>query len=597
MFGQYNPQINEIFPSRGKTMGIKNNKKITTITLLLILSSVAFLVSVDDVSAANNWTVGNGTGYNFTNITDAVESAEDGDTINIADGTYYEHDILINKNLNINGVGESTTTIDAQNLGRIFRIFSGINATITNIRFLNGNADMGGAIYNEGTLTTENCSFVGNTAKFGGVIYNNGTVIGNNSSFIGNSAYQGGAIYNCNESTFNECKFENNIADRFLSGFHDWHVFFVWATGGSIFNTGTLNIKNSNFTKSNSAILNEGNLTIVDSNFINNNCALENYGFSNIANCIFTDNTVQEKGGAIFNQGNLTIANSVFINNSSKNGGAIYNTGNLTLDNCYFENNSVIAGWNGSVFGAVSWVGDTFGGAISNEGTLIINNCIFKNNLAHGESSSLFGYGMYSYGGAIYNTGILTIYNSTFINNTANCYGGAIYNKGTLTTENCTFTNNTVAMGGAVYNTGTSEIHYCTIIGNTASQGDNIYCESPGSVNAILNWWGTNNPQEINASVVGNVTCIPWLWLIVNPNPIYIWDIVNSPFITNIITNLAPNSSEDFVQMTGNFVENSSIGTNSNNQDESQYSPDGLIIMGLTVLLGMIGLIYLLNLL
>ena len=61
----------------------------------------------------------------------------------------FTNGITINKDITIDGKGH---TIDAKTLGRIFSIGEGFTVTLTNATLINGKADKGGAIYNDGSL-------------------------------------------------------------------------------------------------------------------------------------------------------------------------------------------------------------------------------------------------------------------------------------------------------------------------------------------------------------------------------------------------------------------------------------------------------------
>jgi hypothetical protein len=143
------------------------------------------------------------------------------------------------------------------------------------------------------------------------------------------------------------------------------------------------------------------------------------------------------------------------------------------------------------------------GGAILNYGTVTINQSTLTQNTA-------------GTGGAIYNyKGTLTINQTTLTQNTAGT-GGAIYNyKGTLTINQSTLTQNTATTGGAIYNDdGTSEIHFSRIIGNN---NIDVYRDG-GTVNATLNWWGSNDP-DFTSLLNGVNSPTNWLYMTINTTP------------------------------------------------------------------------------
>jgi len=139
---------------------------------------------------------------------------------------------------------------------------------------------MGGAIFTgTGTLILNYSKFKDNRAQ---------------SSFADNS-YCGGAISNYEGTAyFKDCEFTANRAD----------------SGGAIFNTGNLTIKNSIFTE------NTANSGLEDTAF--DGGAISNYGNSSIYDSSFTDNYA-DFGGAISNWANSTVnvSGSVFRRNGA----------------------------------------------------------------------------------------------------------------------------------------------------------------------------------------------------------------------------------------------------------------------------------------
>ncbi len=110
--------------------------------------------------------------------------------------------ITISKNLTLAGASKETTIIDAQGLSQIFNIEYGYTVLIQDITFKNSkNADSGGAIYSDGTLTVKNRAFQNNTAidsegpSAGGAIFTYTTLNVMNSLFTGNTADAWGGPY------------------------------------------------------------------------------------------------------------------------------------------------------------------------------------------------------------------------------------------------------------------------------------------------------------------------------------------------------------------------------------------------------------------
>ena len=307
--------------------------------------------------------------------------------------------VIINKNIRIDGKGH---TIDAKNLGRIFKINNWCDVTLTNVTLTNGNATVGGAIYNFGNLDLVHVNFVNNTAKYGGAIMNYayGLVL-DDSTFTNNTAKIGGAIYN-------------------------YGIGFV--VGNSTF-------VNNSAADGAGAIMNGGRGFVVgNSTFANNTAtskggAIYNYGIGFVVgNSTFANNTAED-AGAVYNEGdNSVVGNSTFVNNTATSiGGAIINNGKLVVDNSAFEDNAA----------------NYYGGAILNNGKLVVDNSAFEDNAAN------------YYGGAIFNWDDLQVTNSAFDGNdilvrniramdNVDHGGAAIYNwkNGKLDISKSNFTNN-----------------------------------------------------------------------------------------------------------------------------------------------------------
>ena len=282
---------------------------------------------------------------------------------------------------------------------------TGSNITISDSTFggdntADGNtAYIGGAIYNNGTLTLsgtnvfKNNNANGNTGNGGAIVsYNGTTTIGAGTQFISNSAYHGGALYtNAGTYKIEGTLFQNNT---------------VTGHGGAI---------NSS---------NKGNNTITAATFIENTAT---------------------HGGAIYNlNSTLSIDNSTFTGNRAARGGAVANiaTGNMTLTD--------------NVFGSAG-AGNSatkYGGAIYNEGTLTIvsdkKDTIFTDNTATEK------------GDDIYSTGTLNFKGTMNTNITGGIAGSGTINKqesGTLSLkgDNAGYTGTTNIEAGKILYTKASD--------------------------------------------------------------------------------------------------------------------------------------------
>mgnify|MGYP002557297336 CR=1 FL=1 len=366
----------------------------------------------------------------------------------------FTNGITINKDITIDGKGH---TIDAKNLGRIFSIGEGFTVTLTNATLINGKADKGGAIYNDGSLTLSDVKLSDNAADgYGGAVFNNGELVVSDSVFDSNDIvnrgsasvdYGGAAIYNWYDGTLtvSGSNFTNNIKNykngdnlvgaittignatvsgsNFVNNSGRWGG-AISATGAELRkNSSTLTVSNTIF-KDNSALY-AGAVYIWGSNY-------------NITDCVFDNNTAFGKGNMTPNNNNGgalvvsqvsrfnepitgTISGSKFTNNKAQYGGAAYfNKGFVTITDSVFENN--IATAEGGAVG--------FSHASVKDLVVSINNSSFVGNKA-------------PVAGAIFTNVDSKITNSNFINNSAAKIGGAICNVNDLTVENSKFVNNT----------------------------------------------------------------------------------------------------------------------------------------------------------
>ena len=292
-------------------------------------------------------------------ITNAIKLANSTNVtqIYIMAGNYKECDIEIFSGISISGIGK--VVIDAEKLGRIFKITTSANVFLSNLTLANGLApkdikdsysgnfySLGGAIYiKNAKVVMDNMIFVNNTAaNYGGAVDwegNNGVIT--NSRFINNSATNvGGAVdWEGSNGMVIDCYFENNRANR--GGAIDWEG-------------DTATVVNSTFLRN---YANQG-----AGIFMLN--TLKSKG-NNISNNIFAKNIAPQRGGAIDieneNQNTYSkvtvIENNEFISNEAEYGGAIV-----------------------SYYGAADVINNKFSGNLANWGSAIFNNGIssLKNN-------------------------------------------------------------------------------------------------------------------------------------------------------------------------------------------------------------------------
>ncbi|HUE25509.1 MAG TPA: CSLREA domain-containing protein, partial [Solirubrobacteraceae bacterium] len=114
-------------------------------------------------------------------------------------------DLDVTGTLTVRGAGPRQTVIDGGGLDRVFSIANNATASISDLTITGGDAtgggtsreiDMGGGIYNTGTLTLDRVSMVRNNADGGGAVFSiPGSYITITDSLIAhNTAYEAGGI-------------------------------------------------------------------------------------------------------------------------------------------------------------------------------------------------------------------------------------------------------------------------------------------------------------------------------------------------------------------------------------------------------------------
>lgn len=416
----------------------------------------------------------------------AISQASGGDTIH-ATGTFNEHDLVINKNLTIEG-----GAVDANGLGRHFEIRPGKTVVFEDTFFRNGSSSNGGSLLNHGHLTLSNVVFTGNTAVDGGAIYNSveGLVVVDYGRFLDNQANRGGVFFTAGDLIVRANSFFNHNSAETFGGvlfnaetantdIIDVTVYDSTAeAGGAFYNmmgglgVWTSAIHTSAASSNGGAILNAQGLLMLEDSTFESNTAVNGGALFNTVNAdiyvnidtvIFEHNTALENGGAIYDlSANVpyTIRNSTFTQNEAgHHGGALYllGTSHLTL-----------AGQDGGEARLEDNDAVLFGGAIYNETNLTLRNVTLASNTGWE-------------GGAVYNAGSgdLIIERAALLDNTGHFRGGAIFDvaSGSFTTVNSTYSgNDSLSYGGAIYYQGAlARLANVTIYGNSSAHGSGIY--------------------------------------------------------------------------------------------------------------------------
>ncbi|WP_298519222.1 right-handed parallel beta-helix repeat-containing protein [uncultured Methanobrevibacter sp.] len=238
-----------------------------------------------------------------------------------------------------------------------------------------------------------------------------------------------------------------------------------------------------------------------------------NYGafVYSLANELIIDNVTvinnEGIGSLIKNNGKMTIKDSTFRNMTSGTLIDISGNGDILINNTVIENITVDTS-------GTSNYGIIYAGG---RGTLTIESSKFNDNTVRQSVIRDSGYtniaikqsefinnhmaGSYADGGVVYSNNVLTVEESKFINNDACGNGGAISvgSRGDATITKSVFINNSAASGkkgNAIFNGNKLSITYSVLLSNET--GAVIYHDGEYVLNALYNWWGTNdNPQSL----------------------------------------------------------------------------------------------------
>ena len=282
----------------------------------------------------------------FKTLNDALNVAQDGNTIMITSGEYKGNNntnLTINKNLNFIKYGDGEAIFDAQGLSKIWTVnASSIN--ITGLTFKNGKAKGSSDFYNRGgaldfeyriSNSNINATFINNTATSqGGAIFFYDDVFNVNISglYVNNNADESGVIF-----------FNKAVNNLILSGNYENNTGkygIIWINGelNNCQISGNYNNNMAIMTGAALFYLNKLNNVSISGNYINNDGDLL-FSISDLdLNSIVKDAIFINNNNLIYAGGNnITVINSWFGNNAT-NYNKTPDAGAVNMDNWLFLN-------------------------------------------------------------------------------------------------------------------------------------------------------------------------------------------------------------------------------------------------------------------
>jgi hypothetical protein len=415
--------------------------------------------------------------WTVTNLLDGVAGslraevfqAQDGDTIQFADGlsgqiTLVAGEIDITHSVDIEGPGADVIRISGNQQSRVFNVSANHTVTIAGLTIADGlvAGANGGGILNTGTLTLNECAVSGNSITF--VPFNSGA---------------GGGAYNTGTLTLEGCTFTDDTTA---------------GDGGGIWNSGSLTIDGSSIDQDTSNY--PGGLNFDGGGGIWNGARLS------VTDSDISGNTATAYGGGLHNERGATanLTGCTISANQSAQGGGVYNIidARLTVTNSTLSGNRVVSGGSGGgIYSLPNELGETR--------DLIVTGSTLASN-----SAVLDGGGIACAGDAA------ALTNDTLVGNVA-AYGGGLFNQDTgrgtvgLTVVDCTLSGNSASSnGGGIDEAGatptTTALANTIIAGNTSASGNDLF----GSVlptsayNLVGDGHGSNGLIDgINGNQVG----------------------------------------------------------------------------------------------
>ena len=283
------PSLNGDTMMKGTVVNKENfslKKRVIYEFVLFTLAIAIILIFGNPISSAKTIYVDDGGGQEYEKIQDAINASEDGDTIRVYAGIYYEN-MVVNKTVSLIGNGTSNTTIDEGGNGIILKIEADF-VNISDLSINNGNIGIGIVSSEYGDIKIENCIVENN--DLGGILIQGAShnkII--NCEISANNNY--GISVGGNNNLIENCTIYNNIDDGIKSN-------------------GSINhIKNSTIYGSNSNDLfldANSNIVLINSTFNKNQVSLDNENSELIVKWYFHILTIDNISNPI-NNANINI--------------------------------------------------------------------------------------------------------------------------------------------------------------------------------------------------------------------------------------------------------------------------------------------------
>jgi hypothetical protein len=286
-------------------IGLSGNRRGIAATALCLVGTFAFAATVRadvhyvDPASANPEAPYTSEKTAAHDIPTAIKAAEDGDTVQVAAGTYrIDKTIGVGGRITLAGAGADKTTLDAQGKCRVVNV----GGTLKGFTITGGRARQGAGVSCSPGATVIECTITGNTAeRYGG----------------GVSAGEGGAL-----TQIIGCRITGNKATEF------WHTDYPFG-GGGVYAAGRTLVKDCRI-EDNEAAQRGGGLWLHGGGTSAENCVIVgNRAYGKRRNNPNGPGSMEEGGGGAFCDFGAGLQNCLIIDNGSDKiaGGAILSTG------------------------------------------------------------------------------------------------------------------------------------------------------------------------------------------------------------------------------------------------------------------------------